>query len=55
VANLCRSDAAKWEAAEGAGLGALQARLDLCDGVSDLLGSSNIHDKHGSLASVGTS
>jgi len=38
VANLCGSDAAKWEAAEEAARCALQARLDLWDSVSDLLG-----------------
>jgi hypothetical protein len=38
VSNLCGSDAAKWRAAEEAALWALQARLDLWDSVSDLLG-----------------
>lgn len=38
VANLCGSNAAKWRAAEEAALGALQARLDLWDSVSGLLG-----------------
>jgi hypothetical protein len=38
VANLCGSDASKWRAAEEAARCALQARLDLWDSVSDLLG-----------------
>lgn len=38
VANMCGSDAAKWRVAEAAALGALEARLNLWNCLSDLLG-----------------
>jgi hypothetical protein len=38
VANLCGTNAGKWEAAEEAASHALQARLDLWDSISGLLG-----------------
>ena len=38
VAHLCGTDSVKWRAAEATALLALQARLDLWDSVSDMLG-----------------